>query len=72
MKYILNKKILYLKYILYSYIKMSLVKTVIVCGTTIVLFDFYKNNPNNKYVKLTNLHIRKSIELCPFLRSWLK
>ena len=51
---------------------MSLVKTVIVCGTTIALFDFYKNNPNNKYVKLTKIHIDKSIEICPFLKSWLK
>lgn len=51
---------------------MSFVKTVLVCGSTIVLFDFYKNNPNNKYVKLTKLHIRKSIEICPFLRNFVK
>jgi len=51
---------------------MTLVKTVIVCGATIVLFDFYKNNPENKYVKLTKVHIYKSIEICPFLRSWFK
>ena len=51
---------------------MSLVKTVFVCGATIALFDFYKNNPNNKYVKLTKLHVIKSIEICPFLRKYLK
>ena len=51
---------------------MTLVKTVIVCGITIALFDFYKNNPNNKYVKITKLHVTKSIELCPFLRSCVK
>lgn len=51
---------------------MSLFKTVMVCGATIVLFDYYKNNPNNKYVKLTKLHINKSIEVCPFLQKWFK
>ena len=51
---------------------MTLVKTIVVCGATIALFDFYKNNPDNKYVKLTKLHINKSVELCPFLRRILK
>ena len=51
---------------------MSLTKTVIVCGASIVLYDFFKNNPNNKYVKLTKLHIDKSIEMCPFLKRIIK
>ena len=51
---------------------MSVTKTVIVCGATIVLYDFFKNNPNNHYVKLTKMHITKSIELCPFLRRIIK
>ncbi len=51
---------------------MSFTKTIIVCGASIVLYDFYKNNPNNKYVKLTKLHINKSIEICPFLNKNFK
>lgn len=51
---------------------MSLFKTFIITGATIVLFDFYKNNPDNKYVKLTKTHINKSIEVCPFLQKYFK
>lgn len=51
---------------------MSLTKTVIICGASIVLYDFFKNNPNNKYVKLTKLHVTKSIEICPFLKRIVK
>jgi hypothetical protein len=51
---------------------MTLVKTLIICGVSIVLYDYYKNNPDNKYVKLTKLHIAKSIEVCPFLRKIVK
>lgn len=51
---------------------MSLTKTVIICGASIVLYDFFKNNPDNKYVKLTKLHITKSIEICPFLKRIVK
>jgi hypothetical protein len=51
---------------------MSFIKTLIVCGATIGLYEFYKNNPNNKYVKLTKLHINKSVENCPFLRNFTK
>ena len=51
---------------------MSFVKTIIVCAGTIGLYEFYKNNPNDKYVLLTKLHINKSIEICPFLRKIAK
>jgi hypothetical protein len=51
---------------------MTLFKTILICGTTIGLYEFYKNNPNHKYVKLTKLHIHKSIEICPFLKSITK
>jgi hypothetical protein len=51
---------------------MTIVKTFVICASTIVLFDFYKNHPDNKYVKLTKLHVNKSIEICPFLKNWLK
>jgi hypothetical protein len=51
---------------------MSPTKTIIICGITIVLYDFFKNNPNNKYVKLSKLHIAASIEMCPFLKRILK
>jgi hypothetical protein len=51
---------------------MSIAKTVLVCGATVILYDFFKNNPNNKYVKLTKMHIDKSIDICPFLRRIIK
>jgi hypothetical protein len=51
---------------------MSFVKTILVCGSTIGLYEFFKNNPNNKYVKLTKLHVNKSIEICPFLKNFIK
>ena len=51
---------------------MSLIKTVIICGVSIVLYDFFKNNPNNKYVQLTKLHVNKSVEQCPFLKRLVK
>lgn len=51
---------------------MSFVKTVIICSATISLYEYYKNNPKNKYVLLTKTHIEKSIEICPFLRKLTK
>ena len=51
---------------------MSLTKTVIVCGASIIIYDFFKNHPDNKYVKLTKLHISKSVEICPFLKRIIK
>lgn len=51
---------------------MSFIKTVIICGATVGLYEYYKNNPDNKYVKLTKLHINKSFEICPFLKNFTK
>ncbi len=46
---------------------MTFTKTLIVCGLSIVCYDYFKNHPDNYYVKLTHVHINKSIEICPFL-----
>ncbi len=51
---------------------MSLSNTILICGTSILLYDFCKNNPDNKYVKLAKIHITKSIEICPFLKKIAK
>lgn len=51
---------------------MLYVRTILLCGATIGFYEFYKNNPKNKYVKLIHLHIDKSIESCPFLKNLVK
>lgn len=51
---------------------MFYIRTIFLCGATIGFYEFYKNNPKNKYVRLIHLHIDKSINLCPFLKKLLK
>lgn len=53
--------------IIYLY-KMTIIKTIIICGGTMMLYDFYKNNPNNKYVGI----VKKHMQLCPFIQKIIK
>lgn len=48
---------------------MTLTKTLVVCGISIICYDYFKNHPENYYVKLTKKHIDHSIQVCPFLKK---
>lgn len=48
---------------------MSGYKTIFICLSSLFFYDYYKNNPNDHYVKLIKLHIDKSIKDCPFIKK---